>query len=369
MDGYHHAGLLLAARLDASGARVGTVFRKTIGHYAVDVDGHSITCSISSRLRKILVYPIADPASRHPRVQDVLDARVVDPVAIGDIVRLVDAGDGTAMITEVLERANALVRRAAGSRLLEQVIVANVDQVVCVIAAARPAPELDLLDRYLVAAEAAGLPALICVTKADLADRTALAAVADPYHRIGYRVLLTSAETGTGIAEARAALAGRVSVLAGQSGVGKTTLLNTVQGGLGLRVREVSRKSGSGRHTTAHLEMFGIDGGGAVVDTPGMREYELWNVRSIRLDRLFPEMSPLIGACRFGTDCSHAHERGCAVKQAVAVGTIALSRYRSYRRLHKTPPAAHRRERKIIRDYHTVTRRRELALDDGAAEE
>jgi ribosome biogenesis GTPase len=115
--------------------------------------------------------------------------------------------------------------------------------------------------------------------------------------------------------------------------------------------------------------MFGIDGGGAVVDTPGMREYELWNVRSIRLDGLFPEMRPLIGACRFGTDCSHTHERGCAVKQAVAVGMIALSRYRSYRRLHKTPPAAHRRERKIIRDYHTATRRRELALDDGAAEE
>lgn len=368
MDGYSHAQMLLAARLDASGARAGTVFKKTIGHYTVDVDGHMIVCSISSRLRKVLVYPIADPASRHPRVQDVEEARVADPVALGDIVRLVDAGDGTAMITEVLERKNALVRRAAGSKLMEQVIVANVDQVICTIAAARPAPELDLLDRYLVAAAAAGLPALICITKADLADRAALAEVAQIYRRLGYRVLLTSAETGSGITEVRTTLAGCVSVLAGQSGVGKTTLLNSVQPELGLRVRDVSRKSGTGRHTTSHLEMFGLAGGGAVADTPGMREYEPWNMRGARLDALFPEMEPLIGQCHFGMDCSHTHERGCAVKQAVATNEIAQSRYRSYARLYKTPPDPRRRQRKNTREYQTASRR-QLVLDEGVGEE
>src|SRR4051812_42072717 len=223
------------------------------------------------------------------------------------------------MITEVVERKNALARQAAGSHVKEQVIVANVDQVVCVIAAARPAPELDLLNRYLVAAQAAELPALICITKADLVGGATLANVAGLYRKIGYRVILTSAEPAMGIVPVRKALAGRVSVLAGQSGVGKTTLLNTLEPGLGLRVREVSRKSGTGRHTTAHLEMFGLQGGGAVVDTPGMREYEPWNVRGARLDALFPEMEPLIGTCRFRWDCAHLHERGCAIKQAVAV--------------------------------------------------
>lgn len=368
MNGYSHAQMLLAARQEASGARAGTVFKKTIGHYTVDVDGELIECTISSRLRKVLVYPIADPASRHPRVQDVEDVRVSDPVALGDIVRLVDAGDGTAMIIEVLERKNALARRAAGSRLLEQVIVANVDQVLCTIAAARPAPELDLLDRYLVAAGAAGLPALICITKADLAERAALDSIAKLYREIGYQVLLTSAETGSGIGKVRRTLAGRVSVLTGQSGVGKTTLLNTVQTGLGLRVRDVSQKSGTGRHTTSHLQMFGLEGGGAVADTPGMREYELWNLRGLRLDALFPEMEPLIGACHFGMDCSHTHERGCAVKHAVATHAIAASRYRSYVRLQTTPPDGDRRRHKKIRDFQTAFRRK-MALDEAVGEE
>jgi ribosome biogenesis GTPase len=283
-------------------------------------------------------------------------------------VRLIDAGDGTAMITEVLERKNVLARRAAGGKLLEQVIVANIDQVICAVAAARPAPELDLLDRYLVATEAAGLPVLICITKTDLGDRATLAAIARMYRRIGYRVLLTSSEAGSGIDEVRSALVGQVSVLAGQSGVGKSTLLNTMQPGFGLRVRDVSRKSGTGRHTTSHLEMFGLEGGGAVVDTPGMREYEPWNVRGARLDALFPEMEALIGTCQFGMDCSHTHERDCAIKQAVATEQIARSRYQSYCRLHKTPPPAHRRERKIIRDYHTALRRQELALDEGRSD-
>lgn len=311
----------------------GTVFRKTLGHYWVNVDGTQVVCSLSSRLRKVLIYPIADASSVHPRVQDVEEIRVADPVTIGDIVSFVDVGDGTGMIVEVLDRLSALVRRAAGPKPLEQVIVANADQVVCVVAAARPAPSWELLDRYLAAAEAAGLPALICITKADLLDPAELEMELRRYEEIGYRVLLTSAASGQGIPELTEALTGRVSVLTGKSGVGKTSLLNAIEPGLGLRVNEVSGKTGKGKHTTTHLEMFALGGGGSVVDTPGMREFALWNVGDRELGNLFPEMRPYLGSCRFGADCGHFSEPHCAIKAAVEAGEIPARRYQSYLKL------------------------------------
>ena len=307
--------------------------KKALGHYWVNVDGTNVICSLSSRLRKVLIYPVADASSLHPRVQDVEEIRVADPVTIGDIVSFVDVGDGTGMIVEVLDRVSALVRRVAGPKPLEQVIVANVDQVVCVVAAARPTPSWELLDRYLVAAEASSLPALVCLTKADLLDPTELAGDLRHYEQIGYNVILTSAATGWGIPELTQALAGRVSVLAGKSGVGKTSLLNAVQPGLGLRVNEVSGKTGKGKHTTTHLEMFGLSVGGSVVDTPGMREFALWNVRDRELGSLFPEMRAYLGECRFGADCGHSSEPRCAIKAAVEAGEIPMRRYQSYLKL------------------------------------
>lgn len=333
--GVHLAAQQLAARRAAETLISGMVFKKTQGHYWVNVDGQNIVCTLSSRLRKVLIYPMADAASLHPRVQEVEEIRVADPVAIGDIVNFIPAEDGVGLIVEVLERTSALARRAAGPKPLEQVIVANVDQVVCVLATARPAPSWELLDRYLAAAEAAELPALICITKLDLADPSELADEAQVYQRLGYPVLLTSAATGAGIDAVRSALAGRVSVLAGKSGVGKTSLLNTIQPGLGLRVNEVSAKTGKGKHTTTHLEMFGLDGGGSVVDTPGMREFGLWNVHERALASLFPEMRPYLDACRFGADCSHDHEPGCAIKVAVLAGAISPRRHQSYLRLRR----------------------------------
>lgn len=315
------------------GENQGTIMRKATGHYAVATAAGMVDCSLSNRLRKDLVYPIAAPWSITPHVVAVRDIRVVDPVAIGDVVRFADAGDGTGMITEVLPRRSRLVRRAAGKKALEQVIVANVDQVVAVVAAARPAPKWELLDRYLAAAESADLPAVVCITKLDLADREELMEETSEYERIGYPVLLTSSETGEGVEELRAALRGKVSVLAGASGVGKTSLLNALEPGLGLRIGEVSAATNKGKHTTSHLEMFALPFGGSVVDTPGMREFALWGEGGADLAELFPELRPLLGRCRFGVDCSHTHEPRCAIKDAVERGTVSARRYRSYLRM------------------------------------
>ncbi|MBN1149565.1 MAG: ribosome small subunit-dependent GTPase A [Anaerolineales bacterium] len=321
----------------------GVVYKKTLGSYDVHVDGQVIACALSSRLRKELIYPTADPNSLRRRVQEVKAIKHVDPLAVGDRVRFIQAQDGNGMIVEALPRRNQLARRTAtpmpGAHAFEQVIAANVDRVVAVFAAARPAPKWNMLDRYLVSAESLELPALVCITKLDLAQEEGgaveaeLEAALQEYRRIGYRVILTSAVTGEGLAELKQALQGNVSVLVGKSGVGKTSLLNALQPGLGLRIGQVGRESGKGKHTTAHLEMFPLAFGGAVIDTPGMREFGLWGVDGDDLASCFPEMRPYIGRCKFGLDCQHDEEPGCALRQAVMAGKISPRRYQSYMRL------------------------------------
>jgi ribosome biogenesis GTPase len=311
----------------------GTVVRKSQGYYDVEVGDNTIHCSLSNKLRKQLVYPLADPASLRRRVVAVREIRAVDPVAIGDVVGFVDAGDGTGLIDEVLPRTNKLVRRAAGPKPLEQVIVANVDQVIAVFAAAFPDPKWELLDRYLAAAESQDLPAVICITKLDLVDAAALADEIRVYQQIGYPVVCTSTRSGEGIEELRQILRDRTSVLMGKSGIGKTSLLNAVQPGLGLRVNEVSQLTGKGKHTTTHLEMFSLAGGGRLVDTPGVREFALWEVGDVDLAETFPELRPFLGQCRFGSGCQHEAEPGCAIKAAVQRGAVSARRYASYLRL------------------------------------
>ena len=316
----------------------GVVMCKYRGQYLVQENGRSVPCSISNMLRKQLIYPIADPNSLRQRVVDVQDINVVDPVAVGDQVAFTDAGDGSGHIIEVLPRRNELARLAPGSaiRRMQQVMVANVDQAVPMLAAARPAPNWNLLDRYLVTAEAAGIPALICITKADLLrerERETLETRFALYRALGYTVLLTSAAAGTGIAALRAALQNRLSVFMGKSGVGKTSLLNAIEPELGLRVNAVREKDGRGRHTTTHLEAFALQQGGQVVDTPGMREFGLWGLDVHSLAACFPEMRPLLGTCRFGASCEHEAEPGCAIKAAVERGAMDAQRYANYRKL------------------------------------
>jgi ribosome biogenesis GTPase len=316
----------------------GIVTKKMIGNYVVQQQERKLVCSISTRLRRELVYPIADPNSLRHVVVDVRKLDVVDPVAVGDQVRFIDAQDGTGMIVEVLPRRSRLARSSAtpmsGYHAKEQVIVANLDLVVAVMSAAKPAPKWNLLDRYLVSAESLELPILVCITKFDLAggDVELLAAV-EEYQRIGYPVVMTSAQTSQGLDLLRLHLRGRLSVFVGKSGVGKTTLLNAIQPGLGLQVQQVNRKTGKGRHTTTNLEMFALDFGGSVIDTPGMREFGLWDIEPGELAPLFPEMRPWVGHCRFGLDCRHIQEPGCAILSAVEAGEISQMRYSSFLRL------------------------------------
>lgn len=322
----------------------GVVYRKSTGAYTVNADGQIVMCAISSKLRKTLIWPTADRSSvPHQKVQQVLDIGAVDPVAIGDLVGFIDNGDGTGMITEVYERKNALTRQAPGKKPLEQVIVANVDQVVVVFASAQPKPKWHLLDRYLASAEACDVPAVICMTKFDLVrgqrDEQEIAQEVKAYRAAGYEVLVTSTNDGQGVDEFRALIDGRVSALVGMSGVGKSSLLNAVEPGLGIRVNQINLAIDKGRHTTTHLEMFGLASGGAVVDTPGMKVFGLWRVQPEEVVLLFREMRPYVGTCKFGLSCTHSHEPGCAIVRAVEAGAISQRRHASYMKMYTSPEA------------------------------
>ena len=330
------------------GCREGTVFRKSLGTYSVNTSGGVVQCSISSKLRKHLEYwwEASQSPGMHKHVKKVHDIREVDPVAIGDTVRFVETPDDRdeGMIVEVLPRRNAFSRPAAGRKPIEQIIVANVDQVMPVFAAREPKPKWRQLDRYIAAAEFAGVPSVVCINKIDLARTDdGIDEIATLYERIGYRVLLTSATTGEGIGAFAESLRGRVTAMIGRSGVGKTSLLNAVQPELGLRVGEISQATGKGRHTTSQLEMFPLGGGGGVIDTPGMREFEIHDEPAEGgLASLFVEMQPYIGQCRFRLSCEHRHEPDCAIKEATEAGEIAQMRYDSYIHILRHMPGKRR---------------------------
>jgi len=321
--------------------RQGIVVKKMLGKYTVrSANRRPIDCTLAGNLTKQLMYSIADPSSMPKRVLKVKEIESVDPVAVGDEVIFDLAADGSSaassgVITAIQPRKNKLSRPVTdGARIAkqrgarEQVIVANIDQIVVVMPAANPPPAWNLLDRYLATAEACNIPALICFTKADLLDADLSQEVA-LYREIGYRVILTSAVSGLGLAEVKAALHDRVSVLWGKSGVGKTSLLNAIEPGLGLRVKAVNDHTSEGRHTTTHLEMFDLSFGGSVIDTPGQRAFKLYDEIADYAE-LLPEMRDFIGRCKFGLDCTHMREPGCAIKSAVSQGVITSRRYESF---------------------------------------
>ena len=318
---------------------IGVVFRKSLGHYTVHTRGRELDCSLSSLIHKQLIFPTADPTSLRHTVKEVREINHVDPVAIGDRVRYMEAGDGCGVIVEILPRDSKLSRPAPvpGQRVFEQVIVSNADLILPVFAIANPTPKWRLLDRYLVAAEAAEIPVLIVLNKLDLAWKNpSFDEEIEIYRHIGYPVLLVSAATGDGIEELKQALQGKQSVMVGKSGVGKTSLLNAIQPGLGLRVKAVSHgELGKGRHTTTHLEMFDLEFGGALVDTPGIREFGLWDIAVDELAYLFPEMADYVGRCKFGLSCHHDQEPGCAIRKAVMAEAISPYRYQSYMDLRR----------------------------------
>jgi ribosome biogenesis GTPase len=212
------------------------------------------------------------------------------------------------------------------------VVVANLDQVVVVFAAAKPEPHPGMIDRFLVIAEANDLQARLVINKCELADAAAIDALVAPYAAAGYDVHRSSVATGEGIAELREALAGKVSALTGPSGVGKSSLLNAMFPGVNLRTAAISESVNKGRHTTVGARLLPLPGPGYVVDTPGLREVGLWGIASEGVAECFPEMRALLGDCRF-QDCIHDQEPGCAVREAVAAGRISPARHQSYLKL------------------------------------
>ncbi|MCY3556918.1 MAG: ribosome small subunit-dependent GTPase A [Gemmatimonadetes bacterium] len=309
----------------------GIVIREHRGVFDVETRHGIFACALRSRMKKALIYPERD--DQHHSVEQVGRIDAVNPVAIGDRVRVVEDQGETGAIEEVLPRRSKLSRLAPGKRRMEQIMIANADHLVAVFSVRDPRPNLQLLDRLLVAAEAGNLAPVICLNKIDL-SKDGDPDIAAIYERCGFRVIPASAVTGEGVDLLKATLRNRVSAIAGPSGAGKTSLLNAMQPGLGLRVREVNRTTGRGRHTTTYLAAHRLDAGGLVIDSPGIREFSLWDVSPRELPELFPEMRGHLAGCRFH-DCTHVHEPDCTLRAAVATGDVSRERYDSYVALRK----------------------------------
>jgi ribosome biogenesis GTPase len=247
-------------------------------------------------------------------------------VAPGDRVLIRLAGGDEGMIERVEPRHGLLTRASRGR---EHVLVANVDQVVIVMALVEPNLKPHLIDRYLVSAKQGRIKPILCLNKVDLVDPAPCQPLVGLYSQLGIPTILTSATTGTGIDRLRKWLAGKESVFAGQSGVGKSSLLNAIQPDLGLQVREVSEATQKGRHTTTTAELIRLEFGGWVVDTPGIRQFQLWDVLPEELEGFFPEFRPFVPLCAY-PDCTHTHEDRCAIKRAVERHQISEQRYTSY---------------------------------------
>jgi ribosome biogenesis GTPase len=308
----------------------GLVLSGTGGVWLIRLEsGDVVEASLRGRLKKTDAPLRADGSRRKPA-----DNTDMIKLAVGDHVTL-ERGtrDDAWTITAIGPRRSRLARREPGGRRGERVLAANVDQVVIVFAAARPEPHPRMLDRFLVIAEANELPARIVVNKVELVEggEAEVRARFIDYERAGYPMHYTSVKEDQGLGELRDALHRRISVLTGPSGVGKSSLLNTIYPGLNLRVGEISESVNKGRHTTVGASMHPLPDGGFVLDTPGLREIGMWELAPESLDACFVEFRPLLGACRFG-DCTHSKEPGCAVRGAIGK-EVSQSRYDSYVKL------------------------------------
>lgn len=264
------------------------------------------------------------------------DTGYTNVVAVGDQVLISTNGHERGTLEEVLPRRSVLARPDVYYSHLQQILVANVDQLLIVASWREPALWPELLDRYLISAARTNLLPVICVNKVDLAEHPADPRNAlRPYAAIGYRVLFTSAQTGLGLEELKLVLAGKTTALGGLSGVGKSSLLAAIQPDLHLRTADVSDRRHEGRHTTTQASLHPLTGGGFVVDTPGIREFGLSGLARAGLQRFYPEIAALAAECRFA-NCSHTGEAGCAVRSAVNQRRVSAMRYDSYQKIYRS---------------------------------
>ena len=282
------------------------------------------------------VSVLADGMEFHCKLRGAVKRRDKDALqpVVGDLVEFEPTALGEGVITAILPRESVFSRRAAGPKgtWREQVLAANIDQVLVVFAVAEPPPHTRALDRFLVVAEFNELDALIVANKVDLTGVEAARAVFGVYERAGYPVWYASAREQSGLEGLAEQLAEKITLVAGPSGVGKSSLLNALAPGLDLRTGEISHAMNKGRHTTVVGSLHPLPGGGFVADTPGLRELGPWDLPPEDLDFCYREFRPFLGACRFA-DCLHRDEAGCAVRSAMERGQIDAGRYDSYLRL------------------------------------
>ena len=287
-----------------------TVVRATGSWYDVLHDGETVRCRIRGRLR-------------------LKGVRSTNPVVVGDEVACEADEGGDYVIADILPRRNYVIRRASNLSKESHIIAANVDQALLMASLRSPETPTEFVDRFLVTCEAYKVPVTILLSKLDLQDAEAVAEFRAVYEGAGYRVLEVSVREGRGVEEVRELLAGRTTLVSGNSGVGKSTLIQAIDPSLDIRTGEISESHHKGRHTTTFSTMYPLAGGGAVIDTPGIKGFGLIDIDEAELWHYFPEMMRVEPACRF-YNCTHTHEPGCAVTEAVKAGEIAWPRYESY---------------------------------------
>jgi len=293
----------------------GRVIQGQSGFFTVESETGEIVCQIRGRLKK--------------------GRKLADIVAIGDWVLITEQEPGKGMIEEVEPRQSMIYRMAPTARgEFQQVIIANPDQAVFVFSVAQPPPKLRMLDRFLVIAEKERIDALIVANKTDLASKAEARDLFSRYEKIDYQVFYTSVPKNRGIKKLKKHLVGKTSLFAGPSGAGKTSILNTIQPGLGLEVKEVSDATKKGKHTTVSRKLVALDEGGYVADTPGLKALDLWDITPEEVDGYFREISEALLDCHF-SDCTHTHETGCAVIEGIKNKRIHPERYRSYLRMRE----------------------------------
>lgn len=305
---------------EPSTALEGVVLQSTGSWYVVKTDkGAVVQCRLRGKMR-------------------LAEVKTTNPVAVGDRVRLVmetDTEENTAQIEEVLARKNYIIRQSPRKKHYKHIIAANIDQAILIITFSQPRTSLGFIDRFLATAEMYHIPTLLVFNKIDIyrkKDHKKLEEAFITYSALNYPCLITSAITGQNMNDLKAAMKAKTSLLAGHSGVGKSTLINAISPGLDIRTKAVSKVTGKGMHTTTFATMHELDFGGYIIDTPGIREFGLVHLEPQELGHYFVEIKEHLSNCRFN-NCLHKGEQDCAVFNSFMEGEIAESRYNSYLRI------------------------------------